>query len=62
MEIRKNNKINIYVVCNWEFITMTDFPLPLYGDGSQHRGKNMSYFQSSGHDKTARPILPSEGR
>lgn len=56
MEIRKNNKINIYAICNWEFIT-THLPLPLHGDGSQHRGSNKSDFQTNRQDNIARLIL-----
>lgn len=36
---------------------MTDPPLPLYGDGSQHRRSNKSNIQTSGHDNTAKLIL-----
>lgn len=36
---------------------MTDLPLPLYGDGSQHWRSNNSGFQKNGHNNTARLIL-----
>lgn len=36
---------------------MTDLPLPLYGDGSQHWRSNNSSFQKNGHSNTARLIL-----
>lgn len=58
VEIRKHNKINIYAVDNWDFLTTIDFLLPLRENGSQHRG-NKSYFQTSGHDKSLTLSLSS---
>lgn len=39
-----------------QFVTMTDLPLPLYGDSSQQQRSN-SDFQKNGHNNTARLIL-----
>lgn len=36
---------------------MTNLPLPLYGDNSQHWKSNNSDLQKNGHDNTARLIL-----